>query len=125
MLYNCTGNGNVICVTQSSHALPMLVVPGVTEPVAVVVEYCPHTVAVGEGVLVEVAVRVAVLVGVEVQGTGEQGVAVGVGVPCIRGTLSKFTSCWELLLMITRPSVHVVYAMRQQVGCARDLALVN
>ena len=41
-----------------------------------------------------VEVRVAVLVGVFVQGTGEQGVAVGVGVPCIRGTLSKYTSCW-------------------------------
>src|SRR6478735_8700239 len=98
-------------VTQSSHALPMFVVPGVTEPVAVVVEYCPQTVAVGEGVLVGVLVRVAVRVGVEVHGMGEQGVAVGVGVPCIRGTRSKYTSCWYVLPFgALRPSSHVVYA---------------
>jgi len=109
LLYMCTGKGKVIDVTQSSQLLPVLVVPGVTEPVAAVMVYCPHTVAVGEGVLVGVLVLVAVLVGVEVQGTGEQGVAVGVGVPWIKGTLSKKTSCCELALRITRPSVHVVY----------------
>ena len=72
----CTGNGNVIEVTQSSHALPVFVVPGVTEPVAVAAAYTPHTVAVAVAVLVRVGVMVAgtpVLVGVLVQGTGSTG----------------------------------------------------
>jgi hypothetical protein len=50
------------------------------------------------GVFVRVLVRVAV---------GGVPVTVDVGVPCTRGILSKYTSCWALLLMRVRPSVHV------------------
>jgi hypothetical protein len=47
-----------------------------------------------------VAVAVAVALGDAV------GVGVGVGVLAVDGSLSKKASCWDVLLIATRPSIH-------------------
>ena len=36
----------------------------------------------------------------------EQDMGVGVGVPAPVGSLSKKASCWEMPLIVTRPSIH-------------------
>jgi hypothetical protein len=80
--YNVTGNGRLICVTQSSQWLPMSVVPGTMVSVPGVMKYWQaFAVGVGVGLGLDVAVGVGVGVAVGVgAGVGVRvGVAVGVG----------------------------------------------